>query len=245
MGKIVSLISTGNDEIAGIAQKMPAGEYTAGELLLAENSAAAIEKIRSDTTATTEGRITHIGLQFISNYPTRANAAVSFLSAFVRKYPNSVDIQQLIGLASLLAQDRTRAKEAFKKAFALDSTQTLTRSAMRILDPENAPAAPKDSWKVPFALNELFQDPTTQEVAAVRQDWLERDLSASVFEVIDQFSVNLDGCKYDLRIIRHDVQGLMQYSALFVPQGAKSGSSPVVLELYGVDSRYSPFELMS
>ncbi len=242
-GKVISLTSSGNNEINGTAQKLPSGEYLAVELLLSGDSPAAIAKLKTNEEMINENRLVHLGFQLISNYPSRASSAVSFLSAFESKYPRSADLQQVIGLGSMLAKDRKRARSAFQKAFLIDPTDRLSQSVLRILDPENATPPPKEAWKLPFDLNKLFEIPSSTEITDVRRDWQGRDLSVKSVEKVEERSVKLDGCDYVLRIIKHDVQGRNHYGAVLIPKSATLGSSPVVLELHGVDSRYSPFKV--
>ncbi len=244
LGKIVSLTSSGNRELNGTAKRLAPDERQVVELLLAKDTQGAIQKIKSDTSAISEGRISRLGFQSISNYPSRAASTVSFVAAFENDYPQSVDIQQLIGLGSMLANDRDKARNAFRKAYSLDSTQNLNIAALRFLDPENASPPPEDSWKVSFSMDELFASPTEYEIAAVKKEWAGRDLSVKNVERVHERSLEIDGCKYTLQILQHEIAGSKHYGAVFIPEGTQPGSSPVVLDLHGVDPNYSPFNVM-
>ncbi|NNE98650.1 MAG: hypothetical protein HKN25_06485 [Pyrinomonadaceae bacterium] len=55
--------------------------------------------------------------------------------------------------------------------------------------------------------------------------------------------MQLGGRKYQIRVFSHTVQNRKHYGAVLVPEGANRGNSPVVLELHGVNARYSPFDI--
>lgn len=240
-GIITEVVSTGNREIEGVARKLPKKEYKVVELLLNGRGKEAKAKLEHPSEEISSERIVRLGFNMLRFRPSKAQGTRDFLSAFASKYPKSVDLQQLLGLASLMIDDRQTALNSFRKAFELNPEDAMSSSAVRLLDPENAAPAPKQSWKIPFDIDQLFHPPSQSEIERVLEDWKERHLAEKNSEVVHEESSESDG--FLIRVIRHSVNGRIHYGAVLVPKGSKSRTLPIVLELHGVDARYSPFDV--
>lgn len=78
-------------------------------------------------------------------------------------------------------------------------------------------------------LDELFAPPTSAEIAAVRDDWNSRDVSAQVVDVVASDTVPLGTGAALVRIVAHSVGGVLHYGAVVVPTGAGAGSLPLLV----------------
>ncbi|NNE97757.1 MAG: hypothetical protein HKN25_01920, partial [Pyrinomonadaceae bacterium] len=242
-GQVVELVSTGNRELNGVARRLPRGDSKAVEFLLAGKAGKAKAKLDQPSEKVSEARIVKLGFNLLRFRPSQAKCALEFLSSFESQYPNSADLQQLIGLASLMSKNRQNALNAFRKAAAIEPGDSMSASAIRLLDPNKAAPTPKDSWKLPFDIDKLFEQPSEEEIEKVRADWKNRDLRTKDVTVEHKSEMQLGGRKYQIRVFSHTVQNRKHYGAVLVPDGAKRGNSPVVLELHGVNARYSPFDI--
>jgi len=242
-GKIVSLLSTGHKEINGTAKRLDPNEHKVVELLLLGNTREAITKLKSPSEEISEERLVNLGFNLIQKFPSKANDALTLVSAFESEYSNSIDLQHVIALGSLLIDNRANAITAFKKAAIIDSNNSLTKSSLRLLDPANATPAPENSWELPFDMDELFKKPSPEEIENVLADWQARDLGVKRIKIVDEQNIDLNQSHYTIQIISHEIYGNKHYGAVLIPKGAKLGSSPVVLELHGVDPQYSPFKI--
>ena len=242
-GKIISLTSTGNNEINGTASRLNNNEYEVVELLMSGKINQALIKLENSSKDFSEKQIVNLGFALIK-IPSKVNNGISFVSAFEAKYPNSIDLQHIIGLGSLIANKREDALNAFEKAHLIDPENSLTKSSLRLLKSPNASPAPADSWKIPFDLDKLFQTPSQEEIKNVWKDWKSRDLSLKQAKIEHKENVELNNCRYEIRIISHTVQGSKHYGAVLIPEGAKISNSPIIVELRGVDPNYSPLNVL-
>lgn len=243
LGQVDSIKSSGNNQIAGTAHKLSQDEYKAVELLLKGKLEEALAKLNDKNEKLSEERIVGLGFNLIRFRRSKAQVASDLASEFISKYPNSTDLHQIKGLASLLVDDRESALSAFQGAYQIDSTNSMNISALRLLNAENAPPVPKNSWTLPFDVKDLFKDPTNNEIANVRNDWNNRDLSSKNYKLEDEGQIEFNGHHYKLKIISHAVYGEKHFGAVLIPHGAQPGNSPIILELHGVNSRYSPFKI--
>ncbi len=243
-GKVISLISSGNRELNGTARRLKSDDLKVVEYLLSGNAKEAIKKLENSDEKVSERRIVRLGFNMLRFRPSMAKVALSFTSAFEPKFQDSVDLQHVLGLAALMNKNEKKAAAAFRKALKIDPSNSMSQAAVRLLDSqENAPSAPADSWKLPFDIDELFQKPSEDEIKKVRSDWNKRDLSVKNVKIEFQKDKELSGRKYTVQIISHTVQGHKHFGAVLIPKGAKPGKSPIVLELHGVNSSYSPFNV--
>ena len=88
-------------------------------------------------------------------------------------------------------------------------------------------------------LDALFAPASAAELEAVRSDWAARDVSARgvAVELEERYSLAGRGCA--LRILSHQVDGVLHYGAVLVPEGSAAGSLPLLLYLHGGDSGVS------
>ncbi len=242
-GQIVSLESTGNNQIEGTAHKLRQGEYKPVELILDGKLKEGIAKLNASAEELTEERVASIGFNLLRARRSQPQIAFDFVSEYLQKYPSSIDLYQIKGLASLLLKDRESALLAFQQAFQLDSTDSMNAAALRLLQGTDPPAIPKNSWKLPFTIEALFEKPTQDEIAAVRKDWENRDLRSKNYQLVQGEEITLGECTYALQMISHEVYGQRHLGAVLIPEGAKLNSSPVILELRGVNPRYSAFQI--
>ena len=242
-GQINSLTSTGNSQIEGTAYRLPQHEYKAVKFLLEGKFKEALTKLNDPNEKLSEDRIVGLAFNLIRFRRSKAQVAFDLVSEFSSKYPNSTDLYHIKGLASLLVEDREIALLAFQKAFQIDSTNSMTVSALRLLNAKNAPPIPENTWELPFNINDLFMEPTNDEIQHVRNDWNKRDLSIANYKLEKEGQMEFNGYPYRFQMISHDVHGEKHFGAVLIPPGAEPQNAPIILELRGVDSRYSPFKI--
>ena len=102
---------------------------------------------------------------------------------------------------------------------------------------DTSPAEPDNDDVIVEGVNftTLFAPPTAAEVAAVRDDWEDRDLSVQGYEEAFTASVQLGTTPATLRIVSHLVGEVRHYGAFIVPEGALLESLPVLVYNHGGD----------
>jgi dipeptidyl aminopeptidase/acylaminoacyl peptidase len=97
-------------------------------------------------------------------------------------------------------------------------------------------AAPGDRVVEGVNLDALFAPPTPQEIAAIEEEWAQRDPGAQSVEIVKTSAVSPPfGGAATLHLVSHAVNGLRHYGAVLVPSGAPAGSLPIVLFAHGGD----------
>ena len=243
-GMIVSLTASGHKEIHGAALKLAHDDIQVVEHILSGRVEEALKRLNEPEEKATEDRILDLGSKLVQNRLSQPQMAVEFASAMESNYPNSVDLKHILAFAYLLTNDRENALPTFKRASMIDPENSITKTALRLLDPENTSPPPEDSWILPFDINDLFTEPLPKEIENVLADWQVRDLSVSQNQIVDVHDVILNQVEYDLRIISHEVHGAKHFGAVLIPKGIKSGDSHLLVECHGVDPHYSPFNIL-
>lgn len=85
-------------------------------------------------------------------------------------------------------------------------------------------------------LEVLFEPPTAEEIAAVRADWAERDISPSGLTIELTEPYPLFGSPATLRVVSHMVGDARHYGAIVVPKTTRAASLPVLMYLHGGDN---------
>lgn len=88
-------------------------------------------------------------------------------------------------------------------------------------------------------IGELFEEPSSSELSAVRGDWAGRDVSAVNARVEQAATMSLSGTPATVRIVSHEVQGVKHFGAIITPDGLVSGEAPVVVYSHGGDNGVS------
>lgn len=88
-------------------------------------------------------------------------------------------------------------------------------------------------------LDTIFTPAAEAEIAAVRADWAERDVSAVGARVELTAPLDLVGSVAALRIVSHTVDGVRHYGAIIEPDGAAEQSLPILAYLHGGDGGVS------
>jgi dienelactone hydrolase len=240
---IAALEVLGHDEIGGHARRLSEDEYLPVELLLAGDGRQAFAKLEMEGEIEDPERAINLGFSFIANFPSRAEAGVTFLAGLEAKFPESSDLYEAIGHGWMLAGNRDRATEAFQKTVRIEPDNQFAQRALRHLDPENSTRSQSEAWRIPFNLDSLFEAPSSEEIAAVRRGWASRRLQATDVEKVAEHAITFNGNRLVVRILSHTVHGDRHYGAVLIPEGATRGCCPVVLELHGVSADYSPFDI--
>jgi dipeptidyl aminopeptidase/acylaminoacyl peptidase len=85
-------------------------------------------------------------------------------------------------------------------------------------------------------LTELFAPPTSAELAAITADWETRDVSAQGVDTVAEATLTVETFDVTVRAVSHTVEGVKHYGAIMVPDGAATGSLPILLYAHGGDS---------
>ncbi|MDE2996215.1 MAG: peptidase [Bacteroidota bacterium] len=89
-------------------------------------------------------------------------------------------------------------------------------------------------------LTELFAAPQPSEIDAVLADWSNRNPVAENVTVVQQETVGIAGQgSAELYIVSHEVNGVLHYGAVAVPEGLAPGSAPVMVYAHGGDGGVS------
>ena len=94
------------------------------------------------------------------------------------------------------------------------------------------------AWAVDLEaeLEVLFAPPTAEEIAAVRADWADRDISPAALTIELTEAYSLFGSPATLRVVSHQVGEARHYGAIVVPKSRKAASLPVLMYLHGGDN---------
>lgn len=242
-GQIVELEVTGHKEIGGKARRLAPSALMPVELLLAGEHRQAVQGLVESGGLDTPERVTNLAFKLIRNYPSRARFGALFLDELAPRFPDDLDLHLAAGLAWMQAGDRASALPAFRRAAEIDPDDSLARRAVRHLDPGGATPPPDSAWQLPFALQELFRPPRPEEIARVREDWNRRDLAPAGVQHVATHEITLASTRYEVRIVSHLVHGRRHYGAIMVPEEKASACCSVVMDLHGIDDRYSGIDL--
>jgi len=97
-------------------------------------------------------------------------------------------------------------------------------------------SGPNDRIVAGVDLDELFAPPTSAEVAAVRDAWSSRDVSAREVEIVASDTVRVGfAAEATVRVVAHTVGGVRHYGAVAAPLGATPASLPLLVVGHGGD----------
>jgi hypothetical protein len=211
------------------------------ELLLAGRSTEAVKDYlaRGD-----EGkrRMIEAATQVRRRLPTKTRSVINFLLEGAPHFTNVAEFHKQLGLAYVQAGDRPRARVSLRRFYRLDPADQEVISALNRLG--SPPVALKDDgWKIPFPISAVFSKPTAAEIRAVEADWATRDLKPSGIREELQTTITIRGWTARVRMVSHLVLGSRHYGAIIVPQNARPGCCPVIVEAKGVSPTYFPLDL--
>ena len=92
-------------------------------------------------------------------------------------------------------------------------------------------------------LDTLFVPATDGEIETTAAEWTTRDYSAAEVAVELTGTISLGGTTAVLRIVSHEVDGVLHYGAIAVPEGADTGSLHLLAYLHGGDAGVSVTDL--
>lgn len=108
----------------------------------------------------------------------------------------------------------------------------------------DSPSGPADRIVAGVNVTELFAAPTDAELAAVRDDWSGRDVSARGFEIERTSTLSLGGASATLQVVSHFVDENRHYGLVLVPSDA-TGELPVLVYAHGGDGGIRTDELLA
>lgn len=194
------------------------GPLTPVEMLFAGRPEDAARAVSDESTAV------RFADYLTQRLPSRNPDAVRFLAAIEKRWPEDVKLHRVFGDALVAAGRRDEAR----REYALATGDADAGRALRMLQSA-------EDGSLPFTLSELFREPSAEERAAVLSDWEHRDLRPHDVQTVL--------AKGSLRIVSHRVYGSKHYTAVIVPENAKPGCCPVIIDAKGVSWDYFPRDL--
>jgi tetratricopeptide (TPR) repeat protein len=181
---------------------------------------------------------------FLDWMPSKSEYTVRYLNEIKKRFPANAEIYNALGQTEINLGDRRAALQNFQKANELDKNNETAKAALRKLGIVQPTAAEMlESWQLPFSLSDIFAAPTAAEIKAAEDDWIKRDMSPRSVQEVASGEINLGQVKATARIISHDVRGFKHYGAIIIPNGAETGTHPVLLDLKGVSPDFFPLDL--
>jgi hypothetical protein len=231
-------------EIAGMAYRSPLrrvkpGESTPFDGLLRGDPNRAVSLLLASGATRDPGQLVRIG-ERMALVPSLVPRAVRILRALAEQRPSAA-AHTALGDALVAAGDRRGALVAYRRAHAADTQHVAARTALERLGVLR-PAA-DTGWKLPFDLSRVFDQPTLDETARVLADWEARDLTTRAAREVLRRPADMSGTRVIVRIIEHQVHGVRHIGAILIPDGAKPGCCPIVLEAKGVSPSFFPLQI--
>lgn len=100
----------------------------------------------------------------------------------------------------------------------------------------------KDDFLSGYNTDELFADPTQQEINDVLADWSSRDLSVKAYNLEQTVQISDD---LTLKMISYNVSGLKEYAALLIPRSDKKMPVRIYLGGFGYDATVNSLNLVT
>ena len=172
--------------------------------------------------------------------PSLTNDLVDLLVPFSRSPNASAPVYATLGQALLRGNRRSDARQAFARAVALASSDSVSKEAIARLD---GTAATAGGWQLPYSLDALFAPPSPSEIAAARAEWHERDLSVRDVRVVRVDTIAVGALRAEARTIGHLVHGQRHLGLVVVPLARRNGCCPVVVEAKGTSWNFPPLRI--
>lgn len=107
----------------------------------------------------------------------------------------------------------------------------------------NGPA--KDRIVAGVNVTALFAPPSASERLAVQQDWASRDVVPHDITLVDSAHLSLGFAKASVRIVSFQVDGILEYGGIIVPDSAKLGQTPVLVYCHPGDAGENVNQVLS
>ncbi len=185
-----------------------------------------------------------IGVKLNLGFCTKYKVTVSYLEILAKYFPNYPSLYAALGNSYMLLGERERAISSFQKCLEMDPHNNEGITSLQLLQVVNYPKKQVDSaLKLPFPLSEVFRTPAGVEIKNVEKDWASRDLSPTDVTIVDSGQIDLAGTKAQVYILQHLVYHFKHYGVVILPNNSLNAKRPLVMELKGVNARYSPFDV--
>jgi hypothetical protein len=99
-----------------------------------------------------------------------------------------------------------------------------------------------DNFLSGYNTDELFADPSQQEINAVLADWNSRDLSPGLYDIEQSIQISDD---LTLKMISYDVSGLKEYAALLIPKSDQKMPVRMYFDGFGYDVTVNSLKLVA
>jgi tetratricopeptide (TPR) repeat protein len=183
---------------------------------------------------------TKLNIGFCSKYAITEK----YLQVLSEHFSDYAPLYAALGNSYVLLGQRAKGIDAFKKSLKFDPQNEESITSLQLLQVKGYPKKQVDSaFKLPFDLKEVFKKPNPGEIKQIEIDWESRDLSAEEVTIADSGQLDLNGLHTRVYIIQHLVHGFKHYGAVVIPDHSFKSKSPVIIELKGVNPRYSPMDI--
>lgn len=222
----------------GPYRRLAPDEYTAAELAFSGEGAAAVDRLQAaDVSENNAVRFTE---NLLYSWPSRSEAAISFIASLSNHFPENASVQAMYGEALVRNGFRDAAQERFEAAQSIDSENELAITGLGrlgLLETNDS------GWSVPFSLDTLFASPTADEIEAVLAEWRTRELQPSNVEIVYSTRVDFSGDVFDLHVLQHEVHGERHYGAIISPSDGGAECCAVIVQARGVSWNYGPMTI--
>lgn len=176
-------------------------------------------------------------MQFVPKDIAPAQALAELLT---RHFPKNAAAWQLLGETAIALGKRDVATASFQHAFALNEENGDARRALEMLGARKPTA---ELPKMPFTIADVFQPPTSEEIAAVRKSWQRKDPHPRLVRVLLEESMEIQATRFHMRVLEVSIGDTRQFGAILVPEDAVIGRTPVLVEAKGVSWNFFPLKI--
>jgi tetratricopeptide (TPR) repeat protein len=185
-----------------------------------------------------------IGEKLNIGFCSKHRITEQYLQMLSKYFANYAPLYAALGNTYLLLGQRTNAIASFERSVKLDPHNEEGLISLQLLHVNTYPKTKIDSAsKLSYDLKEVFKKPQPGEIERVERQWKERDLSAKEVIIEDSGQLDLTGIHTRVYIIHHLVHGFKHYGAVVIPDNHLESKKPAIIELKGVNPRYSPMDL--
>ncbi len=184
-------------------------------------------------------RLLKLGERMLNVLKFRAAAGI-LAEQLVRIAPKDAASWQLRGDAAVAQGATAEAIQYFRKSLSFDQKNEDTRRKLEMLG-DRKPAS--DLPKLPFALEDVFRSPSSDEIQAVRNHWASLDLSPRGVKELQASDLTIRGTRFRLHVIEHQVLSGREIGVILVPTRATARSLPVLVEAKGVSPTFFPLKV--
>ena len=185
-------------------------------------------------------KLVEIGREMLG-IPTQIPNARSYLEALRLAFPGDADVLVAVADAQIAEGNRGAARLSLRAAREADPK---SNDAMRDLEMLGEIASTENAgWRLPFRLDDVFKSTSQAEIHSVVNEWAKRDLSVDSLQVSSLEKISVNGQSFELKVVVHKIHGVKHVGVILLPEGARKGKTPILMEAKGVSWSFFPLEV--